>query len=100
MTLFQQGDLLLKTVGEIPSTATFLKGEAILHPGNTGNNHTLNGAAFGIFQDEETKYVDVAETATLSHNEHKTVTLPAGKYRLDYVQEYDHFNDLQRAVVD
>lgn len=100
MTYVQHGDVLLKKTETIPAGAKHLKGESVIHPGNTGNNHTLVGGLFGIYQDGETKFVDVAEDTTITHNEHKTIALPTGKYALSFVQEFDHFADMQRAVVD
>lgn len=100
MNYTQQGDCLLFGTDKIPAAAKHLKGEKVLHFGATGNHHKLTGTAFGIFQDGDTKYVDVAETAMLGHEEHKNITLDPGKYVLKFVREKDHFNDLVRAVVD
>lgn len=99
-TLDQQGDVLLFSTEAIPDTAKLQKGLSVIHPGNTGNNHALAGPAFGIYVDGDRKWIDVAEPATLTHNEHKPITLTSGKYEMRLVQEYDHFSDLQRAVVD
>jgi len=56
--------------------------------------------------------VDVYETPTverefltpvevdLTHEEHKTVTLPPGEYVSDKVVEYDHFAEEARKVTD
>lgn len=97
----QQGDLIFKPVDSIPASAKLLKGERVIHPGNTGNNHILGGAGFGIFEDGETRYLDTAEETTITHNEHHTRKFPAGvKWVREFVQEYDHFNDLRRPVVD
>lgn len=100
ITLDQQGDVLLFSTDSIPESAVLQKGQSVIHPGNTGNNHALVGSAFGIYQDGDKKFIDVAEEATLTHNEHKPIKLTPGKYEMKLVQEYDHFNDLQRAVVD
>lgn len=97
--IFQQGDTILTKTDTIPKAAKLLKGESVLHFGNTGNHHKLVGS-FGIFQDGDDKFVEVAETTNYSHEEHKAIAIPPGKYALSFVQEYDHFNDLQRAVVD
>lgn len=99
-TLDQQGDVLLFSTDAIPKAAQLQKGQAVIHPGNTGNNHALAGGAFGIYLEGNQKFIDVAEETTLTHNEHKPITLPPGKYEMRLVQEYDHFSDLQRAVVD
>lgn len=97
----QAGDtLLFKLATPIPETAKLLKGESILHRGDTGNHHKLHGTGFGIFQDGETKYVDVVEGTPYRHEEHAEIMIPPGKYELKFVRERDHFQDLERRVVD
>jgi hypothetical protein len=98
--ILQQGDTILKKIDSIPNEAELLKNECILHYGATGNHHKLSSGAFGIYKSGENKFLDVAEDTNYSHEEHKTIVIPAGKYALTFVQEYDHFNDLARNVVD
>lgn len=97
---YQAGDTLLTKIKLIPETAKELKGEKVLHRGATGNNHSLKGNAFRIFQAGDNKFVDVAEDTDYIHEEHKTIKIPPGRYKLSFVQEYDHFNDLSRPVID
>lgn len=100
VTTIQQGDCILTRIREIPKDAKFLKGDFIVHPGNTGNNHALIGGDFGIYQKGEVKFIDVKEISALTHNEHKPIMLMPGSYVLSFVQEYDHFAQLKRAVID
>jgi hypothetical protein len=37
---------------------------------------------------------------TIVHEEHKPVTIPAGKYKVKRVQEYDHFAEEAKNVAD
>lgn len=97
---YQAGDTLLFKTKSIPKNAAHLKGESILHHGNSGHHHRLIGSGFGIYKHGETKYVDVVEPTDYVHEEHATIKLDPGKYELRFVQEQDHFNDLVRAVVD
>jgi hypothetical protein len=98
----QQGDTILTKINEIPKTAKHNHESKILHHGATGNHHSLSGGAFGIYVDETNgnKYLDVVEQTVYSHEEHKPITLETGMYALSFVQEYDHFKDIQRAVID
>jgi hypothetical protein len=100
VTIMQHGDCILTRIKSIPSDAKLLKGDFIVHPGNTGNNHALIGGAFEIYQKGGDKFVDVSEVSALTHNEHKPIMLMPGSYALSFVQEYDHFAQLKRAVVD
>ena len=37
---------------------------------------------------------------TVTHEEHKPITLPARKWNSDKVVEYDYFQEMERKVVD
>ncbi len=95
---YQHGDCLLFKTETIPAGAKTLK-SSVLHHGATGNHHALKGS-FCIKEHEGSRFVDVTKKTTLSHEEHKPITLEPGKYALKFVREKDHFNDLVRAVVD
>jgi hypothetical protein len=99
MIFFQAGDTILKKINSIPKAAKLLKGESVLHYGNTGNHHSLKGS-FKIYKHGDNKYVDINRKTDYIHEEHKTISLPKGKYVLTFVQEYDHFLDLKRPVID
>lgn len=106
----QQGDCLLFPLGydncvipvadEIPKEAKILKGETVLHYGATGHHHKLTGGAFGIYELDGKRFLDVEEPTSLGHEEHKPFMLPKGKYELRFVMEKDHLKDLVRPVVD
>lgn len=96
----QQGDVLLFEINNIPPEAKHLKNETTLHYGATGNHHRLSGGAFGIYEYDGRKYLEVAEETRLSHEEHKAFFIAPARYELRIVQEKDHFNDLVRPVVD
>jgi len=38
--------------------------------------------------------------ATVTHQEHKPITLPSGYYKVEIVREFDHLGQMERAVVD
>lgn len=104
----QTGDLLFYPLGfpyaadpvatELPKTAVQRKGK-IIHQTIGGNPHTIEGAA-AIFEFEGKVFLDVAEDSILKHPEHDDELISAGQYELRHVQEFDHFSELKRAVVD
>ena len=96
----QQGDCLLFETNEIPDSAKHLKDESVLHYGATGNHHKLTGGAFGIYEVDGRRYLEVLEETKLSHEEHKPFFVAPAKYELRFVQERDPFSGLVRAVVD
>jgi hypothetical protein len=106
-TYQQQGDVLVESVDEIPSglksvgldsdgAAVFARGET------TGHRHAIYDAkgiemfdaGNGMF------FVRVSKTSELKHEEHKTITLEPGIYKVRGVQEYDHFSEEAKRVQD
>lgn len=96
----QQGDTILTEVEGIPIGAKHLIGESILHYGNTGNHHKLTGGAFGIYELDGKRFLDVVEETRYSHEEHNAFFIAPAKYALTFVQERDPFSGLVRPVVD
>ena len=98
----QQGDVLFFAVDAIPAGAkrrpaadrvVFAEGEA------TGHAHATTDPC-EVFELYGALYCDAQGDITVRHEEHGTVTLPAGRYRIGIVQEYDHFAEEARNVAD
>lgn len=75
------------------------------------NNHLAEGEATGHFHaataldavvyDLPEGLVLAAPSGTpLTHQEHNTILVPPGEYDRSIVQEYDHFTEEARSVVD
>ena len=45
-------------------------------------------------------YFKITEDATIKHQEHESITLPSGIYRVRIVKEYDPFSNTTRGVAD
>lgn len=112
----QQGDVLLHRQ-EIPAGFFEKIVSGIVQEGeHTGHAHRLqmfthegNKASGGVSnpkwellldKETKTKYLNVFEPTALSHEEHHTITIPPGEYRIGIVQEYDHFAEEARQVLD
>lgn len=105
MTKFQarQGDIFLDQIAEIPKAA---KAEApaervVLALGEaTGHAHAFYGRGVTMFRaDDGGVFIDVKEPSDLKHEEHKTVRVPKGKYRVIRQREYAP-RELPRTVAD
>lgn len=94
MKQYRHGDLFIKEIPNYPPNArlvkawvednevTLLRGEA------TGHAHKLKGD-FDLLRDKNnTMYFEVKTKAYLSHEEHKRIDLPAGKYTVIRQREY------------
>jgi len=91
--------VLIKKVTEIKGKKlnhlTLARGE------HTGNHHTITEGDAELYEHEGTLFLKVkSENATLTHQEHKEVIIPKGDYKIDSVQEYDHFKEEARRVQD
>ena len=95
---WQQGDVLLFAVSDIPKGKT-LKTK-VVRQGETHHSHVATGDAV-ITEHEGTLYLSVGDKGTtITHEEHKAITLPEGKYRIGYVQEFDYDKQEKQNVRD
>jgi hypothetical protein len=94
MKYYQHGDVLLKT-DNIELTTPEVA-QQTLHAGEQ-HNHVLTGR---FRYDDAKGELQVLEPSTLTHDEHKPITLPVGGYKKSIVVEYDHFLEESRQVID
>lgn len=97
MSYYQQGDVLLKSVTELPKKTKKLKG-GLVHKGDN-HHHVLKGK-FQLHSIGEEIFIEVKAKSKLEHEEHKTLTIPKGIYQKGIVQEYDHWLEESRNVID
>ena len=102
MIVYQQGDVLL--ISAVVPAAAKPAGHNILARGEaTGHAHRLAEATDGLLYEaaDGTLYLRVGGAgATITHEEHRAITVPPGDYRVGRVQEYDHFAEEARQVRD
>ncbi|MBR9978303.1 MAG: hypothetical protein KFH87_09460 [Bacteroidetes bacterium] len=93
MRQFRQGDILIEEVAEIPSGAIQERmhhGDVLLAMGEaTGHAHVLR-QRHGVttFTAEGQRYLDLRVAALLTHEEHASVLIPAGRYVIIRQREY------------
>jgi hypothetical protein len=97
--MFQQGDVVIVKVAEVKGKKlnhlTLAKGEA------TGHHHTITEGDAELYDHEGTLFLKVkSDEAILTHQEHNTITLPKGDYKIGIVREYDHFSEEAKNVQD
>jgi len=96
----QQGDVILKKTNQ-----SLKKGKKadnlILAHGESGHTHQIvSGTAVLILIGDKTILNVLSDYAKLGHEEHKEINIPKGKYEVNIVKEYDHFNEEARLVAD
>lgn len=91
--IYRHGDVLIKKhdvalEGEMQKSGLLYQGQ--------NHSHYIKSGAF-IFKDN---ILDVRDHCILTHAEHGDITIPVGLYLVDVQQEYDHFLQESRNVID
>ena len=88
----RQGDVLLQPVGDVPESARPLPrtaGRVVLAEGEvTGHAHAIRSSGATMLADGDDRYLRVAAPVTLDHEEHATIELVPGSYRIVIQREY------------
>ena len=101
MKYYQQGDVLIKEVKTIPNNSKKKNDKTLAIGEATGHHHTITEGEAELYEHEGTLFLKVnSETATLTHQEHKTIEIPQGEYEIGIVREYSHFDEEVRNVKD
>ena len=98
MSMYRQGDVMIRLVNALPSKATPVDnthlGRIVLAYGEvTGHAHAiaLSEASEYTMQDAAgavRRFLDVTSGATVVHEEHAAIPLPAGVYEIIQQREY------------
>lgn len=110
------GDVVLKQIESIPKKAKIKKTNLLKEGEMTGHAHTIeesliNNGQAKIYEDELGHlFLENKIPIEIKHQQHKgTFTnllegleekLPAGKWIIDFPNEYDHFLEESRKVID
>ncbi|MGH7238980.1 MAG: hypothetical protein ACREHG_02825 [Candidatus Saccharimonadales bacterium] len=105
-TMFRQGDILLKKIDKIPSSAKETKNKVVAE-GEGHHSHVVTQEV-QVFVSDESMYLAVNKAGRLEHvvagtttpAEHKVIDLPAGNYQVVVQKEYDPFEKIIRQVQD
>lgn len=90
MKIYRQGDVLIKKINKLPknSTKQKLEGDIILAHGEvTGHAHRIKDGA-DWWKNGETMILEVNNSAKITHEEHHTIDLEAGFYKVKRQREY------------
>jgi hypothetical protein len=94
MQPIRQGDVILLPLGQIEATQggetpplphlTLAEGEV------TGHRHRISDGQAELYEKDGTLYLHVcSETATLTHEEHKAISIPQGSWMVRIQREYE-----------
>lgn len=99
--LWRQGDIFICDTAEIPSEAIRQKHLVLADGELTGHQHRIDDPrAAVLYEGQNELYLDVlAERASVVHQEHGTVCLDRGKYRVWRQREYDPLQYRRSVIV-
>lgn len=106
MKMLQQGDVTMEKVEGIPATAKRVSsdnGRLVLRDGEvTGHAHrVIESPGVELYEDEHgTLWMVTEKPVDVTHEEHKTVTVPPGKWQIGGVREWDYLQEMEREIVD
>jgi len=101
--LYRHGDLLIRQIKRLPGGLKAVRSMILAAGEETGHCHELhpiNGSMLQVYENRKgTKYFK-AGYANLTHQEHNTINVEKGFYRVRHEQEFDYFLEEDRAVSD
>ena len=99
--LFRQGDIYIEGVRCVPEGA-IKRHDTVLAEGEaTGHRHRIRDfRSANLFEFGDELFVDVvADRAEIVHEEHGTIVLNRGKYRIWRQREFDPRSELRQRLV-
>jgi hypothetical protein len=97
----RHGDVWLETVEDVDPAARPTAGRVLAYGEVTGHAHALTDDGLLYEAPDGTVYIRVpVKGTTLTHEEHGTVTLAPGTYRVRQQREYDPYAQVARQIVD
>ena len=90
--MYRQGDVMVVAVDSVPPDAVPVEREAgrvvLAHGEVTGHAHAIVEPTAVKLADGIAEYLCAPQGATLEHEEHAAIDLPAGNYRIVHQREY------------
>lgn len=90
-SIYRQGDVLLVKVDGLPENVAPVScdGRIVLAFGEvTGHAHALSNAHASLYTRQGERYLEAKPGAQLVHEEHATINLPEGFYKVVQQREY------------
>ena len=102
---FRHGDLVFTRIDSLPDGAEGIKhnGELVLAEGEmTGHKHVAyaDPANMQAVKQGNVIYISLTIPAPLKHQEHKTIEIPMGNWKMMFQRELDPYLDEIRTMAD
>ncbi len=98
--MYRQGDVLIERIEKVNGKKQKINGNIILAYGEaTGHHHAIKDDTTMLFHGPNGEvYIDVTEHTELTHQEHSSIAIPPGKYRV--VRQREYTPEAIRNVID
>lgn len=84
----------------IPNGSKKLNTTVVREGEHTGHAHRFEAGTATLHGFNEQLFMRVPTKSPVTHEEHKQIDVLSGEYEIKGVQEYDHFAEEARAVLD
>lgn len=84
----------------IPKRATARPDKHLAEGEVTGHFHAATADSARVLTAGDDVFLDAPDGTEVTHQEHKTISVPPGQYRRSIVQEYNHAAEEARKVAD
>ena len=96
----RHGDVWLESVERIDPKATPKAGRVVAWGEATGHSHALQMEDLLYEAPDGTVYIRALMDTAITHEEHGTLAIPAGTYRVAIQRAYDPYAQIAHRVVD
>ena len=97
---YQQGDVTIKPVDQIPGDAKPTDNCVLAEGEATGHKHVAEATDVRLFVHDGKLFMRAPSGTTIVHQEHHSLHVPPGDYVIGIVREYDHFAEQEHDVMD
>lgn len=99
--IYRQGDVLLTKVAVLPKTLKPKKDNIVAYGEVTGHSHRFSSTDQIVYQTLAGQlFAKVKKQTSLIHEEHNTLEIDPGIYKVGAEREFDYFENELRGVVD
>ena len=95
--MYRHGDLLIVRMTEEINKEHKREDKVLAEGEVTGHHHRLQGNATIYGKQDGIQYVEIVDPTKLVHEEHATIDLMPGNYKVFRQREYDYMPDLQKV---
>ena len=98
----QQGDVIMRKLDAMPQgeQKSVSKLRCVLAHGESGHSHVIEDDEAELVQIGDRLLLQLNRDATVTHEEHKPITLEPGIWEIGRVKEFDYFAMMERQVID